>query len=76
MSQQLFAQAERTRAALSRGVSAGAGFESASSVGAFGCKVDSQFLVGHNAVPSFARANPSVERTTTGKPVVAAHLQR
>jgi len=76
MSQQVVAQALRTRAAPSHGVSAGAGFAHAASVRAFGCKVDWQFLVGHNAVPSFARANPSVERTTTGKPVVAAHLQR
>jgi len=35
-----------------------------------------QFCVVRWAVPSFARANTSVERTTTGKPAVAAHLQR
>jgi len=27
-------------------------------------------------VPSFARANPSIERTNNGKPLFAAHVER
>jgi len=39
-------------------------------------RLQSQFCAVRWAMPSFARANTSVERTTTGKPAVAAHLQR
>jgi hypothetical protein len=54
--------------------SAGTGFARAGGVGALGWQ--SQSLGAREVVPSFARANTSVERTTTGKPAVAAHLRR
>jgi len=56
--------------------SAGTGFARAAGIGALGWQGPSQGRGAPGFVPSFARANTSVERTTTGKPAVAAHLQR
>jgi len=56
--------------------SAGTGFARAAGIGALGWQGTSQGRGAPRFVPSFARANTSVERTTTGKPAVAAHLQR
>jgi hypothetical protein len=51
-------------------------FARAAGIGALGWQGPSLGRGARRFVPSFARANTSVERTTTGKPVVAAHLQR
>jgi hypothetical protein len=56
--------------------SAGTGFARAAGIRAFGLRSPSQSRGARWFVPSFARANPSIERTNNGKPLFAAHVER
>jgi len=56
--------------------SAGTGFARAAGIGALAWQGPSQGRGAPGFVPSFARANPSIERTICGKPQIAAHVER
>jgi ferredoxin len=56
--------------------SAGTGFARVGELGALGWQGTSQGRGAHEFVPSFTRANPSIERTNNGKPLFAAHVER
>jgi hypothetical protein len=58
--------------------SAGTGYARAAGIGALGWQWQSpsQSRGAREFVPSFARANTSIERTICGKPQIAAHVER
>jgi hypothetical protein len=56
--------------------SGGTGFARAAGIGALGWQGPSQSRGAPRFVPSFARANTSIERTNNGTPLFAAHVER